>query len=437
MSHHESSDEVLSHRKRIHKRTLAMVFCFLILPWVLVAIPGESGTKKFIATGLSSQSFVHGWPFVHLDRTEAIVTGLPGQTQELNLAINSSPNQSAFRLDLRFDQEHVWRTGSPPSLGPKGFWTDPINWPCWGTGRYLRIRPLGLICNLLILGLTVSMLGWIVERKIRRDNRLIKFSLKSMLVAMTVIAVATIWVVKEYSDSLDQRRRLTRLTELEIPQTSVMYQSRFPQVVSQLLNHGYLLGLDPWFFVEINKESSGATLVHLSRVMTDERLSEIASAVVESPIPTALYLWPYTRQIENKLIEFEHADVKMLFVHFDDGFWIESFIDDPKYTGDFDRDLNTFRDQINIEAAFPKLEFLNLVLDPKLDQRSQLRAFCGLETLKTNQLVGLTKEGIDFLVKTKKRWPKKIHVMFDDNVSQSCKELLGQNFEVSTELVEF
>jgi hypothetical protein len=252
-----------------------------------------------------------------------------------------------------------------------------------------------------------------------------------------VIAVATIWVVKEYSDSLDQRRRLTRLTELEIPQSSVMYHSRFPQVVSQLLNHGYLLGLDPWFFVEINKESSGATLVHLSRVMTDERLSEIASAVVESPIPTALYLWPYTRQIENKLIEFEHADVKMLFVHFDDGFWIESFIDDPKYTGDFDRDLNTFRDQINIEAAFPKLEFLNLVLDPKLDQRSQLRAFCGLETLKTNQLVGLTKEGIDFLVKTKKRWPKKIHVMFDDNVSQSCKELLGQNFEVSTELVEF
>ena len=108
MSHQQAPAEPIPKR-RIHRRTLAIVFCFVILPWFLVAIPGKRSNALETA-GSENVAYMHGWPFLHLVRTEAIVNWtrvngeyvadrLPSQLELNELAQKSVPDQPSLKLN--------------------------------------------------------------------------------------------------------------------------------------------------------------------------------------------------------------------------------------------------------------------------------------------------------------------------------------------------
>lgn len=437
--------------RKIHKRTLAIVFCFVVLPWILVAVPGELA-ESWLSTGYSGNVYVHGWPLVHLDRTEVTAGSYldspktaSGEMPELEAAdaagIDKALNEFAvdhppLRLNLGLGHEEILRISEPQTLGQNGFWADPSCWPRWGLGSDLQIRWMGVICNLLFLGLAALLFGWVVEWWVRRNNGLLKFSLRSLLVATAIAALVTGWAAREYSRHVDREQKFARLVELGILPT-IMCRGRFPQVVSRLLNHGHFPGLDPSFFVAIYDDDGGSCLyVDLSDPHAMDQVNEIASALLESPIPVVLNTSPLTRQLENQLFEFENANVKGLYTEYSsrwNGFRGERSL----VSGETSEDEVFPERKVNYSTKFPHLEYINLSLVPALDQEFQLEAFCGLENLESVQLNRLAEAGIKFLVRTKEQWPEVLHVEYDEDTPEESKRLLEQHFEVSEFELEY
>ena len=471
MSHQQAPAEPIPKR-RIHKRTLAIVFCFVILPWFLVAIPGKRSNALETA-GSENVAYMHGWPFLHLVRTEAIVNKtrvngeyvadrLPSQLELNELAQKSVPDQPSLKLNLRFGKTEVF-TGktiyanvygndffgpSWPTVesGITGFWTEPFEWTQPDSGRYWEVQKLGLVCNLMFLALTILLAGWFVERKLARQRRMLKLSIGSLLLATTLVAIGS-WIVREYSLYQKQRQQINylvpegRLDPARLSPGSNMsqpnfinanFKSRFAEIVSQLLNHGCLPFVDSGFFVALDGQNPGILTIHLY----DKSLnpSKLAQAAAESPFSVNLKVMNYGRYSEKSLEDFEDVNLTDLYISFNFLAWIHSVYGDElkemqarQLAG---KRIFTPADmRVNIMADFPHLQRLSLGLCPTLDQESQLKSFCELESLEEVKLTGLSVKGIDFMLKTKEQWPRKVEFEFEDDVSDESKELLWQYFD--------
>ena len=432
-----------SSPRRIHKRTMLIVFFVVVLPWILVAVPGES-TGGWGTTGSSREAFVHGWPFVHLDRTQATVSGswvnkkffpgrMPAGLDLRKLAKESAREHPALRMDLRLNRkDSVYAfDAANPMLGT--YWTNVKLWPLRGPGIYWEIRPLGLICNLLVLGLAGFLIGFIVERRIRSQGRLLKFSLKSLLALMALVSIAIGWVVGEYSRFASLQRDLTNI-ELMLPShLNANFEGRFPRVVSQLFNHGHLPFVDPRFFVVLSRRDPGSLWVSLDDLAdgeqaTAEQIIVLNELNTDARLSIYLETWVYTRQIEEHLNGFDKAQVENLEIQFGVNLWVESFSDVEGYQGDFFKDIELFGKSVNIIPDFPRLKVLRLHLCSELDQQSQLESFCGLESLEEVELSGLSQPAIDFLWKTREKWPRNITLEFEHDVNDESRDRLVQYF---------
>ena len=458
-------------KRRVHKRTLAIVFCFVILPWILVAVPGEEFLRWGGGIpGRSGVCYTHGWPFQHLVRNEAIVDGawvnrtyihgqIPPQLELDKLARESLRDQPSLKLNLKFRKVEnfdsrddwgpvVWDYKSKFNSRPQwptaksdgtGFWTAPFKWFKSGTGHYWEIQPLGLVCNLIILALATLFVGWIVERKLARQGRIFKFSLRALLLATAFVAIGISWLVQEFSrfqkhhqqvDYFSSERTFTSSFYNSL-HVDAKYKSRFPLVVSQLLNHGELPFVDSKFFVALDSQDPGTLYICLffDQEMDLQKIQEIAQLAAESPFSVQLYIKGYGRQIEKSLVDFKNVSLMELDIQFHTPDGVDSFGDHEKYTGDYSKDLEFSGDRVNITADFPHLKRLTLSLSTTLDQASQLKSFRGLNSLEEAKLVSLSQPGVDFLLKTKEEWPRKIEFEFTPNVSEASKELLWQHFD--------
>lgn len=70
----QSTTAKSAKRRRLHKRSIAVAFFVVLLPWILVAIPstvvGLGGS-----TGSEIIHSVHGWPFVHFGNQNEMAKG--------------------------------------------------------------------------------------------------------------------------------------------------------------------------------------------------------------------------------------------------------------------------------------------------------------------------------------------------------------------------
>lgn len=113
---------VLPKRRRLHKRTVVVVLCCVILPWVLIAIPRTTVSAGGSSMSGSSHGF-HGWPFVHLESTEYSFSQYwlkmnPGKVPSELLDLDKQAQKSATRyvensntiqLNLRHRELSSWR----------------------------------------------------------------------------------------------------------------------------------------------------------------------------------------------------------------------------------------------------------------------------------------------------------------------------------------
>ena len=480
MSNQKTSQK-LNLKRRIQKRTLAIVFCFVVLPWFLVAIPGKQ-SDALGTSGNSRVAYKHGWPFLHLVRTEAIVDGtyvngkfvadlMPTQFELDEIARGSAVEQPFLALDLKFRKTDVetgrWIVAWPdeydwPMLksNGSGFWTSPFKWTEPNSGRYWEVQKLGLVCNLILLVSTILLVVWMVDRKLVRQRSKLaqqtqgfKLSIGSLLVATTLVAIGS-WFVREYSDYKRQRQQIDDLIlGLEGPLDPALlsqgsnfstpnfiranFKSRFPEIVSQLLNNGCLPLVDSRFLVALDGSDPGDLIIHLY----DKSLkpSKLAHAAAQSSYPVYLKVPTYGRHSEKSLEDFEDVNMTDLRIQFNFVVWIRSLYgEDLKELIDRKRlgkSLLTRADRlVNITADFPHLKRLTLDLDISLDEESQLKSFCGLESLEEVKLTGISADGVNFMLKTKKQWPRKVEFEFLNNVTDESKELLWLYFDSTYKL---
>jgi hypothetical protein len=83
---------------------------------------------------------------------------------------------------------------------------------------------------------------------------------------------------------------------------------------------------------------------------------------------------------------------------------------------------------IELDIEFPTLIFLELYLNPELDQKSQLRPFMNSPILEYATINGLIDDGVEFMLQTKTHWPDDIELRIQRDVSESRMLELRRQF---------
>jgi len=262
---------------------------------VLIAIPGTLDTGDEVS-GWNIYHLLHGWPFVHLESTHyqnvgnsedgryrlsRLPWGMDDVTSAKEAAAFFTRGESSVQLNLRLEKERY----RPHWIGKVGFWSDEGNWPVVKTGVHFTPRYIGMLLNLLCLALLAAIVAALSERGIRRNGRLLKYSLANLLIGTALIAITCAWIARVHLDEAAQARiddQLQTLSDKRFSDNNELYyfskshESRFPLIISQLLNHGK----HPWgalpFFRQVK---SGHVLVRINEESDLDRLKNITNLV--------------------------------------------------------------------------------------------------------------------------------------------------------------
>ena len=330
----KSEPDSVKKKWRVHKRTIAVVVCAVIFPWALIAIPGTLDTGDDVA-GWNIYHLLHGWPFVHLESTHYQAVGnseegryrlsrLPQGMDNIGDASEAATlfteGRSPVQLNLRLEKERY----RPHWLGKLGFWSDVESWPTLRTGVHFTPRYFGMLLNLLCMALVVFIVAALCERRIRRHGRLLKYSLANLLIGIALIAVACAWIAQIRSDRADQSRLddpLQTLSDKRFSDNNELYyfskshESRFPLVISQLLNHGK----HPWGAVPYFRQvKSGHILVRIRKESDLDRLKRIKSLVCATKYSVDLDLSNLTAETQEMLNALDGVNLVSLTLSFGD-----------------------------------------------------------------------------------------------------------------------
>ena len=422
-------------KRRIHKRTLAIVFCFVLLPWFLVAIPGT--TSRASASSFPYSQMRHGWPFVHLHTTEVktlgelvsgkFVFGQKPIDQELNElvrdyadSLGSKDFRPPIKLDLRF-----YRSGELVSWQGIGHWSENRFWPRWKPGWLWSPRYIGLLLNLSFLAIASGLVIAFCEYRIRRRGRLVNFSLRSILAATALAALLIAWGVREFNESKSIAKSIELFKQWDTADHNVDYETRLPLVVSQLFNHGkHPWGTTPFFF----RAKSGEILIWLNE-FTPANIDQITELAFGSGYLINLDVRNFNAQRQQMLSKFDGENVYVLSIDFNSDVWVYQAIGDDAHDTGWEEAKNLANLKLDLNISFPKLESLYIELDSTLDQVDQLKIFTGLQSLKTGNISNLSTGGAEYILKTKDQWPTDMHLDYLDDVTDELKAKLDEAFK--------
>ena len=436
----ESAIPRSAKRWRIHKRTIAVVICVVLLPWVLIAIPstvvGGAGT-----TGLNIRHRLHGWPWVHLESTEYEITGnwvngkfLPGQLppgfdlveNAKNAAASFTEDESSVQLNLRLERDDA----NAEWLGESGYWSDLSNWPSWKSGTYLTPRYLGLALNLITVGLLAWVAVLMCEYRIGRHQRIFRFSLANLLFGTALLGVVMAWISHLYVENAEEMRVKDALqaiyerSDLELPYFQVDYEARFPLIVSQLLNHG----IRPWGAVPIfRKVKSGNIGIRLDSDGDLVKVARIAKLTDQTQYLIELSAMEFSPERLRMIQAFRNARVVRLDIDFDVGDWLFEELGEDISEAEMLQKLAEL--QVNLDIDMSHLKNVDIDLDEKISQSVQLRQFMDLPSLETASIADLTTEGAEFILATKQRWPRVMAFDPSDDVSDEIRQKLEFEFD--------
>ena len=243
---------------RIHPYTILVLFFLVLLPWLLIAIPGarpanESG-REIPQLPPGNQFFLpmkHGWPATHLVSTKH---NLPNLDIDASLQAYTTPSDLIAISPRREFVEDLKATG--------GFWSDRNRWPTRnshelpnGNGNLVseyNVVWTGLLINLGFLAVALVAVGLFCEYRIKRLGRIkrqrtrFRFSLFNFMTLFIGISLLMGWAGMHSHRAVTEDVELTRLEicllELEQQNCSFQYEvfkcDVLPTCVSRLFNYG-------------------------------------------------------------------------------------------------------------------------------------------------------------------------------------------------------
>ena len=433
MGHVEKSST--AKRRRLHKRTIAVVFLFVLLPWILIAIP-KTSVEGAGTTGLNINHSVYGWPLVHLESTEYRVTGnwvngifYSGQMppgldlaeKARDAAATFAQDKKPFQLNLRLERDEDWH--AQWSL-ETGYWSDLSNWPVLKMGTHFTPRYVGMLLNLICLALLALIVAAVCEFKIRRHQRLLKFSMANLFIGIALLAVCVAWMVQVQREKVgvEALQALARKSGSSLWHIETNYQARFSLVVSQLLNHGKYPWVTTPFFRQVK---SGRITVDLDEGSDLQEIESIAKGALEAHHSIDLRVFNFNPDRQRMLNLMDRATVVALYLDFDTYDWIGQEVEDEK------PEEERKRSGVEVDLVFDlrNLEEIRLGLDPAISQVEQLEPFLGLPSLKWASISGLSAEGAEFIFETKTKWPQVMLFAYLDGVPDELKQKLESQFE--------
>ena len=414
-----------------------MVLFVVLLPWILIAIPstnvGGGGT-----TGVNVDHSVYGWPFVHLDSTEYQVPDwlnrnfTPAQKSAgrdltktaRESAKNYLQDKSQVRLNLRFERDVV----NDRELDESGYWTESANWPVPKTGKHFTPRYVGLVLNLIVVALLVGVVAALCEYRIRRNQRLLKYSIASLLVGMALLAVCINSAVEIYreNDAQDSLQVLARKEGNTLWDIETRFQPRFPTIVSQLLNHGK----HPWGKMVISQKlKSGNIKVDIDQGSDPQKIKLIARCVKQTGHSVDLKVFDFSPDRQKMLNQMREANIVALYLDFDGADWSGLGIGDG--STDARGELERKGSGCELDLRFDKrnLKEIRLNMDSKVSPKKQLEPFLGLPSLQWASVTSLSTEGAEFIFETKAKWPRVMEFGFQDEVAGELRQKLESEFE--------
>ena len=410
MNGKDDSDSRKTSRKFwFHKRTILFVTLVVLLPWTLLAIPGDliggGGTS-----GLNVSFNQHGWPFIHMHSTHydlyanwvngVFVRGKPANVDTKPHAIDSfndffhEPGRDSKFLDydLRLTKSH-W--------GELGYWSNPDSWSVWDDEHHFEMRWLGLLANLLLVSVIAMIVGWRFEKRIH-DGKLFKFSLLSVGVVVTLLCFALTFAVGSYRDFNSEQSYVQGLRQLESEDllwVNVDYTDRFPRLISQLCNGGQT----PWNdFQVFRKVTVGAIDIDVDD-LDEGQLERVLEVLDQGDFGLVIRAFDYNERTEKHLKQLDEHKIISLEVDFDAYDWFE------EQTGKsfYDLPLEEARAaiKVSLDLQLDHLEELTVELDDYFSARAQLEPFLDLSPKTRVFVADVNEEAARFILETQDSWP--------------------------------
>ena len=309
-----------------------------------------------------------------------------------------------------------------------GYWSDLSNWPAWKAGTHLTPRYIGLVLNLICVTLVAAIVAALCEYRIRRQGRLLKYSLATLLIGVTLFAAGVAWIVQTQREFAAQVQLNDSLQSLyvhdELSELYLVYGARFPLVVSQLFNHGR----HPWgnvpFFRKVKLGVIELDLYDEADPDVINRIVKLANANI-TQYKVHLNVWDFGPERQHMLRALDGTDIVSLDIDFDTRDWLEQELGENHTEIARARKLKNFKIDLNIDM--PKLLELTLRLDRMTSQTEQLQQFMDIPSLELARIFGLSTEGAEFILESKTRWPREIIFEFQDDVPEELRQELKSN----------
>ena len=261
----DTSAEKVTRRRKFHFSSIAAVLVLFIIPWMLIAIPGERKNKSSgEITQFRNQIGIHayhGWPAIHGASVKCSRQMIPVQPTTVD-PIYPFLFEPANTWDVFHYREFI----EDRFVG--GFWTNLDRWP----SRYLnsigansstiffryKIHWPGLLVNMLFVTVVSGSLFYFFEYRIRRLGSPWRVSLFESIVSIFLFCSLLAWLTDLNRTAHRQNEELTKL-RTQIPtsalsQTWVERKEIIPSFVSRLFDYtNGFYPLDPNIFRPISK----------------------------------------------------------------------------------------------------------------------------------------------------------------------------------------
>jgi len=411
MSRRDGQSNARPKKRRVHKTTLLFVLVFVVLPWTLISIPGDSiaggGT-----TGLNVSDCQHGWPFIHMHSThydlngnwvnKTFVRGKPANVDTKPLAIKWFNNFfHAPERDLKWIEYDLRLSKSEWS--EIGYWSNTKNWSVWDDEHHFEIRWLGLLANLLLVAVVAVMAGWPIEKKIR-NGKLFKFSLFSFGVVVALLCVALTFGVQTYRDVHSEQtyvQNLQQLNKEDLLWLNVEHSDRFPRLISQLFNGGRT----PWGDLQFFRKVVDASIeIHID-ALDEKQMESVLKVLDQGDFGLEVDASEYNEHIEQHLQKLDKYRIVSLNLCYDAYDWFEERTGEEFYDMPREEALKKSAIKVNLDLQLLHLKNLSVELTEFFTSREQLEPFLGLSS-RTNVLVlSVDEDGSKFILETHESWP--------------------------------
>lgn len=418
----DSTDNTVGTERSLNKWLPYVLPAIVILPiWAVIGIPASVHYRY-------GEYRMHGWPFIMMETCR-----FDNKIGVLRPGISSIAQQSAedyFRRKSMPEREEMFdlRLGKR-TRNQFSYWSNSRNWPFApaSDGFASRWHWIGLLANLLILGVIIFCIGKFLSRRIRLRGRLLSLSLWELILLVTLCAIPFAIVCREY----DRASKEEKLIDVGLETfdwsggttTSGMETTRnssISELLSQLVDHrNQIPNSDLELFHPVSNMyvKLDADFLIPKETKDQQRLVKLFK---EAQFPIKLDIRRINKNTEWLLNKIHGAEtVKTLSLKFD-------------YRVKRGRRISVVDDvEIDLDMSFPKLESLEIYLNERTSQEKQMQPLLNLSNSYVFRIEDVTKSGAEFLIENRQRLPEKVYADLGDQdiISDEFRAAFYKEFE--------